>query len=277
MEGKAIYSIAKKEFLDNYRNKWIIALSIIFLILTLVISYFSTRGGVGWKDLGNTIGGMMFFVQILIPIIALMLSYATIVGEREKGSLSLLLSYPIKREEIIIGKFLGLSSVLAIAIFIGFGISGIIIGINVKDVQWGDYLVFILSSILFGVVYIALAIFFSSVLKKRSTAIGAAIFIWFLFAMIWNIILFGILVSNYGFDKISQEDWTAPDWYYVSSIINPITAFSMLVALNVGPVQADIAGKLPTFYTTETTLLILFLWVIIPLLVALYIFKKRDI
>jgi len=277
MEGKAIYSIAKKEFLDNYRNKWIIALSIIFLILTLVISYFSTRGGVGWKDLGNTIGGMMFFVQILIPIIALMLSYATIVGEREKGSLSLLLSYPIKREEIIIGKFLGLSSVLAIAIFIGFGISGIIIGINVKDVQWGDYLVFILSSILFGVVYIALAIFFSSVLKKRSTAIGAAIFIWFLFAMIWNIILFGILVSNYGFDKISQEDWTAPDWYYVSSIINPITAFSMLVALNVGPVQADIAGKLPTFYTTETTLLILFLWIIIPLLVALYIFKKRDI
>ena len=277
MEGKAIYSIAKKEFLDNYRNKWIIALSIIFLILTLVISYFSTRGGVGWKDLGNTIGGMMFFVQILIPIIALMLSYATIVGEREKGSLSLLLSYPIKREEIIIGKFLGLSSVLAIAIFIGFGISGIIIGINVKDVQWGDYLVFILSSILFGVVYIALAIFFSSVLKKRSTAIGAAIFIWFLFAMIWNIILFGILVSNYGFDKISQEDWTAPDWYYVSSIINPITAFSMLVALNVGPVQADIAGKLPTFYTTETTLLILFLWVIIPLLVALYIFKKKDI
>ena len=277
MEGKAIYSIAKKEFLDNYRNKWIIALSIIFLILTLVISYFSTRGGVGWKDLGNTIGGMMFFVQILIPIIALMLSYATIVGEREKGSLSLLLSYPIKREEIIIGKFLGLSSVLAIAIFIGFGISGIIIGINVKDVQWGDYLVFILSSILFGVVYIALAIFFSSVLKKRSTAIGAAIFIWFLFAMIWNIILFGILVSNYGFDKISQEDWMAPDWYYVSSIINPITAFSMLVALNVGPVQADIAGKLPTFYTTETTLLILFLWVIIPLLVALYIFKKKDI
>jgi len=277
MEGKAIYSIAKKEFLDNYRNKWIIALSIIFLILTLVISYFSTRGGVGWKDLGNTIGGMMFFVQILIPIIALMLSYATIVGEREKGSLSLLLSYPIKREEIIIGKFLGLSSVLAIAIFIGFGISGIIIGINVKDVQWGDYLVFILSSILFGVVYIALAIFFSSVLKKRSTAIGAAIFIWFLFAMIWNIILFGILVSNYGFDKISQEDWMAPDWYYVSSIINPITAFSMLVALNVGPVQADIAGKLPTFYTTETTLLILFLWIIIPLLVALYIFKKKDI
>lgn len=277
METKAIYSVAKKEFLDNYRNKWIIAVSAIFLILTLVISYFSTRGGVGWKDLGDTIGGMMVFVQILIPIIALMLSYATIVGEKEKGSLSLLLSYPVKRDEVILGKFLGLSSVLAVAIFVGFGVSGLIIGINVKGVKWADYGIFILSSILFGVVYIALAIFFSCLLKKRSTAIGTAIFTWFLFAMIWNIILFGILVATDGVDNIGDENWTGPNWYYVGSIINPITAFSMLVALNVGPVEAEIAGELPSFYTTELSLLILFLWVVIPLLIAFFTFNKKDI
>jgi len=277
MEGKAIYSIAKKEFLDNYRNKWIIAVSVIFLILTLVISYFSTQGGVGWKDLDITIGAMMFFVQILIPIIALMLSYATIVGEREKGSLSLLLSYPVKRDEVIAGKFFGLSSVVAVATLIGFGISGIIIGINVKDVKWGDYGIFILSSILLGLVYISLAMFFSCLLNKRSSAIGAAIFTWFLFAIIWNTILFGILVANYGFDKIANESWMAPNWYYVGSIINPLSAFSLLVSLNVAPVQADIVGKLPSFYTTEISLLILFLWIIIPLLVALFIFNKKDI
>ena len=144
MEAKVVYSVAKKEFMDNYRNKWIIAVSAIFLILTLVISYFSTRGGVGWKDLGDTIGGMMIFVQILIPIIALMLSYAAIVGEKEKGSLSLLLSHPVKRDEVILGKFLGLSFVLAVAILVGFGVSGLIIGINVKGVKWGDYGIFIL-------------------------------------------------------------------------------------------------------------------------------------
>lgn len=277
MEVKTIYSIAKKEFLDNYRNKWIIAVSAIFLILTLVISYFSTLGGVGWKDLDVTIGGMMSLVHVLIPIIALMLSYATIVGEREKGSLSLLLSYPVKREEVIIGKFFGLSSVLAFATLIGFGISGIIIGINVKDVKWGDYGIFILSSILLGIVYISLAMFFSCLLKKRSTAIGAAIFIWFLFVMIWGIILVGILVANFGFDKIGQEDWMAPNWYYIANIINPLSAFSLLVSLNVGPVQAGIAGKIPSFYTTGTALLILFLWIIIPLITALFVFNKKDI
>lgn len=277
MEAKTIYSVAKKEFLDNYRNKWIVAVAAIFLILTLVISYFSTRGDVGWKDLDVTIGGMMSLVQFLVPIIALILSYATIVGEKEKGSLSLLLSYPVKRDEVILGKFLGLSSVLAVATLIGFGVSGLIIAINVKDVRWGDYFIFILSSILVGIVYIALAILVSSILKKRSTALGMAIFMWFLFAMIWNIILFGILVGSYGFDVIGDENWVGPNWYYVGSIINPLTAFSILVALNVGPISADIAGDLPSFYTTGLSLLILFLWIILPLIIAFITFNKKDL
>ena len=64
MNTKTIYAIAKKEFLDNYRNKWIIALTIIFLLLTLVISYFGTLGNEGWADLDVTIGGMMILVHL---------------------------------------------------------------------------------------------------------------------------------------------------------------------------------------------------------------------
>lgn len=36
-----VYSIAKKEYMDNLRSKWILALTILFLVLTLVVSYFS--------------------------------------------------------------------------------------------------------------------------------------------------------------------------------------------------------------------------------------------
>jgi Cu-processing system permease protein len=277
VQAKTVYSVAKKEFLDNYRNKWIMAVAAIFLILTLVISYFSTRGDVGWKDLDVTIGGMMSLVQFLVPIIALMLSYATIVGEQEKGSLALLLSYPVKRDEVILGKFFGLSSVLAVATLIGFGVSGLIIAVNVKDVRWSDYFIFILSSILVGIVYIALAILASCILKKRSTALGMAIFMWFLFAMIWNIILFGALVGSHGFDVIGDEDWVGPNWYYVGSIINPLSAFSILVALNVGPISADIAGEFPSFYTTGLSLLILSLWIILPLIIAFFRFSKKDL
>ena len=277
MNTKTIYAIAKKEFLDNYRNKWIIAITIIFLLLTLVISYFGTLGNEGWADLDVTIGGMMILVQWLIPIIALMLGYATIVGERENGSLALMLSYPVKRWEVITGKFLGLGLVLAAAIIIGFGAAGLIIAINVSGVQWGDYILFIGAAILLGLVYISLSMFFSSIFKRRATALGGSIFLWFLFAIIWGIILLGIIVANYGFDVIANEDWSAPTWYYVATMLNPITSFQLLVSLNVAAISADIPGTFPSFYNVVTTTVTLLIWILLPLLAAFFLFSKKDL
>lgn len=279
METQPIISIAKKEFLDNWRNKWIIAVAAIFLILTLVVSYFSTTAGgrTGWKDVDTTIALMMNLVTLILPIIGLMLGYGTIVGEQESGSLSLLLSYPVRRYEVIAGKFLGLSAVLALATIIGFGVSGLVIGVNVSGVHWGEYGVFILASFLVGFVYIALALLFSTLLKKRSTALGASVFLWFLFAIIWSIILLGVLSTQYTFSEISQEEWMAPTWYYLASVINPNNAFQLLVALNIGPVAADITGVLPPYYTTPLMLTVLAAWIVIPLLLAAAAFRKKDL
>ena len=274
-----IVAIAKKEFMDNWRNKWVIAVSSIFVILTLVVSYFGSgmaSGSVGWKDLDVTMAGMINLVYLLVPIIGLMLGYAAIVGEREKGSLELLLSYPVKREEVIAGKFIGLGTVMAMANFIGFGIAGIIIGINVKDVAWGDYFIFILSSILLGLVFISIALFFSSIFKKRSTAMGGAIFLWFLFEMIWDIVLAGILLAQYGVGKLSDPDFVAPSYYYIISLMNPVKAYSTLAALNISSISSNL-GNLPSFVNTPFVLAILFAWMIVMLAGGYLIFKRKDL
>ncbi len=273
-----ILTIAKKEFMDNWRNKWIIAVSAIFVILTLVVSYFGSgfsSGGVGWKDLDVTMAGMMTLVSLLIPIIGLMLGYASIVGEREKGSLELLLSYPVKREEVIAGKFIGLGIVMAMANFIGFGIAGIIIGINVKGVEWGGYFIFILSSILLGLVFISIALFFSSIFKKRSTAMGGAIFLWFLFEMIWDIVLAGILIAQYGTKRLSDPNFVAPSYYHILSLINPVKAYSTMAALNISSISSNL--KLPSFVNTPLVLAVLLAWMLIPLLAGYLIFAKKDL
>ena len=141
MDFKAIFSIAKKEFIDNFRNKWIIIISIIFAILVVIISYFGSQGfGQDWSPLEDTISGLEGIVTLIIPIISLMLGYAAIVGEIEKGSMSSLLALSVNRCEIVIGKFLGLGSVICSTILIGFGISGIIIDINVPSSDYMPYL-----------------------------------------------------------------------------------------------------------------------------------------
>ncbi|MCK5159209.1 MAG: ABC transporter permease subunit, partial [Candidatus Heimdallarchaeota archaeon] len=147
-----LFLIAKKEIMDNVRNRWIIIVTIIFAILTIAMSAFGSFISEGWQDLGITITLMMSIVQLLVPIIGLMLGYAAIIGEIEKGSMSALLSLPVTRLEVVIGKFLGLGGVLAFSITVGFGIAGIVIGIMVPNVDFLEYLVFIGATILVGLV-----------------------------------------------------------------------------------------------------------------------------
>lgn len=273
-----ILLIAKKEIMDNIRNFWVIIVTVIFILLTLITSYFGSIFSTGWHDLGLTIASMMSFVRLLIPILALMLGYAAIIGEIERGSMSSLLSLPLNREEIVTGKFLGLGGVLSLSIVLGFGCAGIVIGLLVSNVNYIEYLIFIVSTIILGLVYLSVAIFFSTIFKKRSTALGGAIFLWFFFNIILPMLLLGIAVAGKALPDIMKGN--IPDWYYTLELINPTSVYSTLVSLNVEPVslsQNMIPVKYPSFYSSELMLGILLTWIIVFLLLTFWRFRKLDL
>jgi Cu-processing system permease protein len=275
----SISSIAKKEILDNVRNKWIIVLTIIFASLALVVSYFGSIFSQGWQNFGATISGMMSLVQFLIPIIGLMLGYAAIIGEIEKGSMSSLLSLPVNRLEIILGKFFGLGSILSFTTLIGFGVAGIVIAANVVDVNYADYLVFIGATILLGLVFLSLSLFFSSLFKKRSTAMGGAILLWFLFNMILPLVFVGIMIASSGIENIISSGGF-PDWYHALELFNPLSVYSALISLTVGPVstmQGAFSMSYPSFYSSGLMASILILWIVSFLLLAFWRFDRRDV
>lgn len=279
MLSTSLISIAKKEILDNIRNKWIILITILFASLTLLVSYAGSLFSEGWQDLQVTVGGMSVLVQILISIIGLMLGYAAIVGEVERGSMGSLLSMPTERLEIILGKLIGLGSVLTVTILIGFGIAGIVIGWNVPDVNYGEYLIFIGASILIGLVFLSMGLFLSCIFKKRSTAMGGAIFVWFLFSIIWQFIMIAIIIATGVIENL--ESLSIPDWYFGVQAINPLQSYSMLVSINVGttPNQQDIGSVLgyPSFINNELLITVLILWIIVCISIAIWRFNKRDI
>lgn len=270
----SIFTISKKELMDNIRNKWIIVLTIIFTSLTLVVSYFGSIFTNDWQDLGTTIQGMMSLVQLLIPIIALMLGYSAINGEIEKGSMSSLLSLPVTRLEILLGKFIGLGSLLAITIIIGFGFAGIVIGLNVPDVDYVSYIFFIMATVLLGLVFLAIALFLSSLFKKRSGAMGSAIFIWFLFNIILPIVFIGILVANSDLMDITNN---VPDWYHIINLFNPLQVYTNLINLGTGLSTDTIPIVIPEYYSTYLMAIILASWTIFFMFISYLKFNRRDI
>jgi len=272
MISNPIFYIAKKEIMDNIRNKWIIAITIIFTSLTILVSFAGSLG-TRWQDLGLTIAGMMILVQFLVPIIGLMLGYAAIVGEVQRGSMNSLLSLPVSRLEIVLGKFLGLGGVLSSTILIGFSIAGIIIGINVPDVNYVSYFIFIAATILIGLVFLSLALFFSSFFRKRTTSMGMTIFSWFFFTIIWSFIAGVILIATHSIETLETPAFVPPDWYFGMNLINPLAAYSGLVELN----TESFVRYTPSFYSNGLMILILFIWIIIPLILSYLFFKRRDV
>ena len=270
-----IILIAKKEIMDCIRNFWIITITAIFVLLTLIESYFGSVFSTGWHDFGATISFMMLSVEWIVPILAFMLGYAAIIGEIERGSMSALLSMPINRVEIVFGKFLGLGGVLSLSILLGFGSAGAIIGIMIPNANYGEYLSFILSTVLYGIVYLSVAIFFSTLFKKRSTALGGAIFLWFFFNMILPLVLLGIAVAGKALPDIINGN--VPDWYYVLQLINPTSVYSALVSLNVGLELMETVGEYPTFYTTELLVTVLIIWITVFLILTFWRFRRKDI
>ena len=281
MQTNVIISIAKKEIMDNIRNKWIILVSVMFALLTLVVSYFGSLASRGWQDLGLTISGMASLVTFLVPIIALMLAYAAIIGEIERGSMNSLLSLSATRFEIIIGKFLGLAGVLCFTIIIGFGAAGLMIAANVSNVNYADYGIFIGATMLLGLVFLSVALFFSTLFNKRSTAMGGAIFLWFLFNIILPIVFVGLLMTTIDITKFAQGNpIVVPDWYHALNLFNPTSVYSSLLTTAIGPVSSMNASSqipAPSWYSSGLHISVLLAWILVFFILAVWRFQRKDI
>lgn len=270
IEVAQVQVIAAKEFRDRIRNRWVIAVAAIFTLFALAIAYFGAaqQGEVGLRNIEVTIASLVSLVIYLIPLIALILGYDAIVGERERGSLDLLLSMPITRLELLLGKFLGLSAALASSTLAGFGLVGLLLAYQLDIGALYHYAGFMLSAILLGMVFLSLALMVSVISKDRARASGGAIAVWFLFVLVYDLALLGILVLTGG----SFGEQLFP----VLLLLNPADVFRILNIFTMQDIKVlyGLATVFPESLASPWLLgSVMIAWIGLPLTVALWRFK----
>lgn len=285
-------AVAKKEYLENVRNAWIIAITVVFLLLILLASTFAGLSSgldgprAAFGSLVATIAAMQGISGFLLPILALMLGFATLAGERESGSLALLVAQPLSRAQILLGKYLGLLGVLATAIVVGFGAGGLIVLANtdVPGVGIQVLLLFLGETLLAGAAWLSITIFLSSWFKRRGTAIAGSISTWFLFSsFIWTMLTLLLVFAVYGsaFQEVVGPDGEAPAWLIVTQVLNPNQVYDGLMATTI-PDYDTLVGSiaraaLPSLYNMTTFLVAIVGWIALPLWGAYAIFQRRDV
>jgi Cu-processing system permease protein len=197
-----IASLASVELRIALRNRWVlIAVSMMTafgLVLALVGS--APAGTVAADRLSVTVASLATLSVYLVPLIALLLSYDAIAGEVERGTLPLLLTYPVPRGEILAGKLIAQVAVLALAILVGFGATAIAVWVGGGASVAG--LVSLLrlygSAVLLGGIFVAAGLCLSAMARQGSAAAGIAIGVWIVAVVLFDVALLGWLVVDKG-------------------------------------------------------------------------------
>jgi Cu-processing system permease protein len=270
-----IVILADKEFRDGLRNKWVLGATLILAGLTFALTLLGSTptGALGVKPLAAIVVSLSSLTIFLIPLIALLLGYDAIVGEAERGCLLLMFTYPVSRLEIILGKFLGHAAILAFATIIGYGAAGAAMAwMHGGDAEsWRAFAWLLVSTIMLGLAFLALAYLISVQVKEHSTAAGIAIGVWLFFVIVFDLALMGTLVASQG--RLGTSIFSG------LVLLNPadiyrlfnLTAFENIRALS------GMAGLSAAVRFSPAVLLVaLAAWCVVPLAIAIGVFQRRE-
>lgn len=270
--------IAAKEIQESLRNRWVLAMTALLAALALSLTFLGSAptGTVGARALDVVIVSLSSLTIFLVPLVALLISHDAIVGETERGTMLLLLSYPVTRGQVLLGKFAGHLAILAFATVLGYGTSAVTLaatGAAIDGESWIAFATMIGSSILLGAVFIAIGYLISALVRERATAAGVAIGIWLLLVVLFDMAVLGALVVDQG-RTISS---TALSGMLLFNPTDVYRLFNLTGAENVS-VLTNMSGIASQANLSPVVLLgTLVIWVLVPLTLAGLSFSRREL
>ncbi|MCL7417158.1 MAG: ABC transporter permease [Halalkalicoccus sp.] len=260
--------IARKDVLDAYRT-WQLGFAAAFLALVCTFPAFVAASG----PAGGGFVGSLGLVLFLVPLVALLLGHDAVAGEREHGSLKLLLGQPYTRLDVVVGTAVGRGAVVTVA-----SLSGVLAAALVFLAFGGaldplETLAFCALVVLLGAAYSGLAVGVSAASKTTSRAMAACV-IAFLATVSWSSIP---RLVRYVLAGFSAPSGPSPEWSAVFAALGPVDAYGTLAAgLREG--GGTLVRSSDAFYQTRWfALAVLVCWAVVPVALGYRRFEGADL
>ena len=141
-------------------------------------------------------------IGLVTPVIAIALGFDAINGEFSQRTLSRLLAQPIYRDALLVGKFLARLLSLTIALvslwLLVLGLGMLRFGLPPNFAEVVRMLGFLVATIAYGGVWLALAVLFSVLFRAPATAALAALGLWLLLTFFWSVMVTPLLATVIG-------------------------------------------------------------------------------
>lgn len=252
--------IVKYVILDILRNKIVLGYTALLFIISFSVFNLEDNTAKGLLSLLN----LELFIVPLVSII-----FSTIYIYNSSEFIELLVSQPLKRKRIWLSLFSGLSVSLVAAFIIGSGIPVLYFEPSLTG------LIMILIGCMLSVIFVAISLLASVIMRDKAKGIGMAIFLWLYFAIIFD----GLVL----FFLFQFSDYPLEQPMMVISALNPIdlSRIIILLRLDISALMGYTGAVFKNFFGTSTgtitAMFALLLWIVIPLYFSLRIFRNKDL
>ncbi len=271
---RRILAIADIELKIAMRNRWVAIAAGMMTLFALALTFAGAgpTGALGVDMLTVSVASMTSLSVYLTPLLALMMTFDAIAGEVERGSLGLVLTYPVTRTEILAGKFAAHLATLGFSVLVGFGSAGVLAaalgGADADSLMALARL--IVSSLLLGACFIALGYALSALTGGAAAAAGLGAALWLVVVVLYDFGLLGALI----YDSDGAFARTVFPWLLA---LNPADALrlwnlggSESVALVSG--MSGAASALPVWAAPASLLV----WPVLALGLARVVFRRVE-
>ena len=255
-----MFKVSKYVLYDIVRNKVTIAYTLFLMLVSFSLFQMDTNSSKALLSLLN-------IVLIVVPLVSMV--FSTIQWYNSYEFTELMLSQPVSRTKVLLSEYTGISSSLVTAFLIGVGVPVLIYNFNATGAA-----LLIIGSLL-TLVFTSIAFFASVKSKDKSRGIGAALLLWFYFALIYDglVLLVLFAFSDYPLEKITL----------VLSSLNPIDLGRIFIMLqmDVSALMGYTGAMYKDFFGSNIgliyTLGIMSIWAALPLWLAVRSFNKKDL
>ena len=132
---------------------------------------------------------IVFIFEVVLSLIALIFAYDAIAGERERGTLRLVLTHPVRRGHILLSKYISAMLCLLVPLLISLLLAVILLTTSaVISLSISDFLRIggiILTSIVYLSVFYLIGMLISAVTRRTGTALMLAMFVWGFWVLVY--------------------------------------------------------------------------------------------
>ncbi|MHB8416676.1 MAG: ABC transporter permease subunit [Myxococcales bacterium] len=296
---RALRLVAAREWSEAGRSPWLWGMLALLILLPLLLSALG-MGVAGTLDLhgfARTSASLVNLGNYLLPLMGLQLAQASLTGEAERGTLGLLASQPIDRSLIVLGKFLGLATLLLAVVGGAFGLAGVLIAVRAGFTRLFDYAWLVGSAVVLGWVFVALGLLISAASRDRARALGASLAAWLLSSLLFDLALLALFVAashvllsgDYApsveilhreLTRGNTGDASPFPWLSALVLLNPADVFRLWNVLRIPELRAVLAmtrSLPPSLYSVWLLSAVSGAWIAGPLWLAMRRFERTDL